>query len=297
MPRAANYANVTVRRQGHVAIVTFHRPAKANALDHAHLADIEAAALAFREDVETRAVVFTGAGRHFSSGADLRAGAALPSGADLRAVPAGADLRGAAPAASGLLERRRLARMGERATMAVHDMDQITIAAWNGAAMGGGAVLATAMDLRIGAADCFMQYPEIDIGVNLMWKGLPLIARLVGPARAKRLVAGGERVHAEQLADWGVLDAVAPPDALLDTALEWAARYAAKPPIPAQMIKRSVNAIVGAADGAVMHMDVDQNLLTAATADRATAAAAWRARTLDRSGDGNAQTPPTFHGD
>ena len=287
MPRAANYANVTVRRQGHVAIVTFHRPAKANALDHAHLADIEAAALAFREDVETRAVVFTGAGRHFSSGADLRASANLPSGADLRT---------AAPPASGLLERRRLARMGERATMAVHDMDQITIAAWNGAAMGGGAVLATAMDFRIGAADCFMQYPEIDIGVNLMWKGLPLIARLVGPARAKRLVAGGERVHAEQLADWGVLDAVAPPDALLDTALEWAARYAAKPPIPAQMIKRSVNAIVGAADGAVMHMDVDQNLLTAATADRATAAAAWRARMLDRSGDGSA-TPPTFRGD
>ena len=284
MPRAANYANVKVRRRGHVAIVTFHRPAKANALDHAHLADIEAAALAFREDVETRAVVFTGAGRHFSSGADLRA------------VPAGADLRGAVPPASGLLQRRRLARMGERATMAVHDMDQITIAAWNGAAMGGGAVLATAMDFRVGAADCFMQYPEIDIGVNLMWKGLPLIARLVGPARAKRLVAGGERVHAEQLADWGVLDAVAPPDALLDTALEWAARYAAKPPIPAQMIKRSVNAIVGAADGAVMHMDVDQNLLTAATADRATAAAAWRARMLDRSGDGSA-TPPTFRGD
>ena len=276
MPPTATYANVKVRRQGHVAVVTFNRPAKANALDHAHLADIEAAALAFREDVETRAVVFTGAGRHFS---------------------AGADLRGVAPPASGLLERRRLARMGERATLAVHDMDQITIAAWNGAAMGGGAVLATAMDFRIGAADCFMQYPEIDIGVNLMWKGLPLIARLAGPARAKRLVAGGERVEAERLLDWGVLDAVTAPDALLDTALEWAVRYAAKPPIPAQMIKRSVNAIVGAADAAVMHMDVDQNLLTAATQDRATAAAAWRARTLDRSGDGSERTPSTFQGD
>ena len=53
MPQTANYANVKVRRQGHVVIVTFNRPAKANALDHAHLADIEAAALAFREDVDT----------------------------------------------------------------------------------------------------------------------------------------------------------------------------------------------------------------------------------------------------
>ena len=275
MPQTVNYANVEVRRQGHVAVVAFNRPAKANALDHAHLADIEAAALAFREDVDTRSVVFTGTGRHFS---------------------AGADLRGGAPPASGLLERRRLARIGERATMAVHDMDQITIAAWNGAAMGGGAVLATAMDFRIGAADCFMQYPEIDIGVNLMWKGLPLITRLAGPARAKRLVAGGERVDAEQLLAWGVLDAVVAPEALMDTALAWAARYAAKPPIPAQMIKRSVNAIVSAVDNAVMHMDVDQSLLTAATQDRATAAAAWRARTLDRSGGGDAETP-TFQGD
>lgn len=118
-----------------------------------------------------------------------------------------------------------------------------------------------------------------------------------GASRAKRLVAGGERVPARQLLEWGVLDAVVPPDALMDTALEWAARYAAKPPIPAQMIKRSVNAIVDAADSAVMHMDVDQNLLAAMTEDRATAAAAWRARALGRDGDGDAAGPPVFKGD
>lgn len=275
MTETQPYANVRVRRDGHVAVVTFNRPARANALDHAHLADIEAVALSFRDDVQTRAVVFTGAGRHFSSGADLR-----PS-------PSDADTR-------GLLARRRQARMGERATLAVCEMDQITIAAWNGAAMGGGGVLATAMDFRIGATDCFLQYPEIDIGVNLMWKGLPLITRLVGPARAKRLVAGGERVDAPTLAAWGVLDAVVPPDALMDTALAWANRYAAKSPIPAQMVKRSVNAIVGAADNAVMHMDVDQNLLAAGTEDRAVAASAHLRRL--RGDGGEADAPPRFKG-
>ena len=251
------YENLDIATAGHVAVVTFNRPHKANALNHAHLQDIEAAALAFREDVQTRVVIFTGAGRHFSSGADLDGGG---------------------PAASGLLEQRRLGRMGERATLAVYDMDQITIAAWNGAAMGGGAVLATAMDLRIGADDCFMQYPEIDIGVNLMWKGLPLVAHLAGPSRAKRLVAGGERIHADDLLRWGILDAVVPRSELMATAQEWAARYAAKPPIPAQMIKRSVNAIVSALDNAVMHMDVDQNLLSARTKDRAEAIAAYRGK-------------------
>ena len=252
------YKNLKVHKDGAVALVTLNRPAKANALNHAHLAEIEAVALAFREDVDTRVVIFTGAGKHFSSGADLDGGG---------------------PAASGMLERRRLARIGERATLAVYDMDQITIAAWNGAAVGGGAVLTTAMDFRIGAEDCFMYYAEIDIGVNLMWKGLPLLTHLAGPARTKRLVAGGERIYASELKEWGILDALVPRSALLDTAQEWASRYAAKSPIPAQMVKRSVNAIVSALDLSVMHMDVDQNLLAAMTQDRSAAVAAHRTNT------------------
>ena len=252
------YENLRIHKDGHVAVVHFNRPAKANALNHAHLLDIENAALAFRDDAETRVVIFTGTGKHFSSGADLDGGG---------------------PAAGSLLERRRLARMGERATLAVYNMDQITIAAWNGAAMGGGAVLATAMDLRIGAGDCFMQYPEIDIGVNLMWKGLPLLTHIAGPSRAKRLVIGGERIHAEELLAWGILDSLVPRGSLMDTALEWAARYQAKSPITAQMIKQSVNAIVSALDGAVMHMDADQNILSAMTEDRNAAIAAYRGKT------------------
>ena len=256
--REQRYDNVKVRLDGHVATVTLNRPTKANALNHAHLADIEAVALSFREDAETRVVIFTGEGKHFSSGADLDGGG---------------------PAPAGLLERRRMSRMGERATLAVYDMDQITIAAWQGAAMGGGAVLATAMDFRIGADDCFMQYPEIDIGVNLMWKGLPLITRIAGPARTKRLVVGGERVHAPDLLRWGILDDLVPRAELLDAARAWACRYAVKSPIPAQMIKRSVNTIVSAMDNAVMHMDVDQNLLSASTEDRSAASKAYRAKT------------------
>ena len=98
---------------------------------------------------------------------------------------------------------------------ALYDIDQITIAAWNGAAMGGGACIATALDFRIGADDCFMQYPEIDIGLNLMWQSLPLCTRLVGAARAKRLVAGGERIHAPTLLQWGALDDLVPRPELL----------------------------------------------------------------------------------
>lgn len=245
---SGQYEHLLVERDGHVALVTLNRPAKANALNGAHLAEIEAVALEFRDDAETRAVVFTGTGKHFSSGADLT--------------------ERPAPSPGGLLQRRRDLRIGERAVQAIYDMDQITIAAWNGGALGGGACLVTAMDFRIGAAGCFMQYSEIDIGVNLMWKSLPLITHLVGPARAKRLVAGGVRVAAPTLLDWGLLDDLGAGETLLERARSWADFYARKPPIPAQMIKRSVNAIASALDNAIMHMDSDQNLLAAATDDR-----------------------------
>ncbi len=262
------YENVMVEKNGPVAIVTFNRPDKANALDHDHLLEIEKVALSFRDDPDTRAVVFTGKGKHFSSGADLS-----PNPDPL--------LENA-----GLVLRRRRARLGERAIDAIYSMDQITVAAWNGAAMGGGACLATAMDFRVGAEDCLMQYPEILIGVNLMWKSLPLITHLAGPARAKRLVVGGERIEASTLYEWGILDALVDRESLLQQALSWANRYAALPPIPAQMIKRSVNAIVSSLDAAVMHMDVDQNILSATTLDREIAIKAYLEKT-DPSFTGN----------
>ena len=236
------YQHLTVERPAdQIALVKFNRPERANALHYAHLVEIEDVALSFREDADTRVVIFSGTGKHFSSGADLKE---LGDGP----VP--------------FVLRRRRNRIGERAIRALCEMDQITIAAWNGAAMGGGACIATALDLRIGASDCFMQYPEIDLGMNLMWQSLPLCIHLVGPARAKRLVIGGERVFAPTLLQWGVLDECVPLPELLPRALAVAATYAAKPPIPAQMIKRSVNALVWGADRATMHMDADQNLLT-----------------------------------
>jgi len=250
------YENIEVERHGAVAKVTFNRPERANALNPLHLADIEHAALAFRDDAETRVVVFTGAGRHFSSGADL-------------------NERGLS--ADDLITRRREVRMGERCIQAIREMDQITIAAWRGAAMGGGACLALAMDFRIGAIDCHMSFPEILIGVNLMWQSLPLCVQLMGPARAKRAVISGEWIKGPELERWGVLDEMVESEAVLDKAMEWAALYASRAPVAAQMVKRSANAIASPLDRAIMHMDFDQNLLCAGTADAAEAVRAYRA--------------------
>ena len=242
-----DYENLLVEQMEHVALVTFNRPEKANALNYAHLAEIEHLALSLRDEADIRVIIFTGTGKHFSSGADL--------------TDPGTEYQGP------LVLRRRKNRMGERVINALLAIDQITIAAWNGGALGGGACITTACDFRIGAEDCFMQYPEIDIGMNLQWKSLPLITHLVGSARAKRLVAGGERIHAQTLFEWGVLDEIVPLDDLFPKAKRLAEFYASKSPVAVQMIKKSINTITGALDQSIMHMDSDQHMVASASAD------------------------------
>ncbi len=255
-----DHRHLAVSAVGPVATVTLKRSERANALSFDVLKELEFVALSMRDEPDIRVVILTGDGKHFSSGADLSSPS--PGSGPTAALP--------------LVQRRRHARMGGRVIRAWLDMDQISIAAWNGAAMGGGGCLATACDFRIAADDAFLCYPEIDIGINLQWWGLPLITRLAGPSRAKRLVIGGERIGAALLERWGVVDEVVPCAELLTRASETAHFYAGKPPVAAQMIKRSVNAISGAFDEAVMHMDFDQNLLTAATDDASLARRTYR---------------------
>lgn len=254
---SASFKHLTIESRGHVAIVTFNRPEKLNALSVALMEEIERAALSFHEDENTRVVVFTGAGKHFTAGADL----ADPE-------------REKRMKASQLMKWRQL-RIGPRMIRAIYEMNQITIAAINGGALGGGACIATACDFRMGAEDSFVSYPEINLAMNLSWVGLPLCVHLVGPARAKRLVILGQREKAETLREWGFLDEVVSKEELIERAMAMAEAYAAQPPFQSQMIKRSVNAIASALDQAVMHMDTDQFMLASGTEDHAEAVKAF----------------------
>lgn len=241
--------NITVERDGRVAVVTLSRPESGNALSVELMRELEAVALGFRDDVDTRVVVVTGAGRHFSVGVDLK------------------DPEQALASSSPVLERQRRFNLGPGVIRALREIDQVTIAAINGAAMGGGACIASALDFRVGAGDCLVGYPESSLALPLSWLSLPLCVHLVGPARAKRWLMTGERMPADVLAEWGFLDEVVPPEALVKAAREMADAYAVRPPLAVQMIKRSVNAVTDALDRSIMHMDTDQVLLAGTTGD------------------------------
>lgn len=243
-----DYEFIEVERKNHIATVTLNRPAQANALNSQIMAEIEQVSYSFLDDEDTRVVIFAGRGKHFSAGADLKQPPLQKT--------------------ESLLMRRRHAGLGARMIRAIHGINQVTIAAVQGAALGGGACIPVACDFRIGATDCIMGYPEVTLGINLQWHSLPLCVHLIGPARAKKMIMSGIRENSATLLQWGMLDEVVDGDQLMLRAEEMAGHYADLPPIAVQMIKQSVNMVSSALDQAIMHMDTDQNMLSASTQDR-----------------------------
>ena len=243
-------ALVHVQRDDHVAVVTIRRAERRNAVTPAMMQELIDASRAFTTDERTRAVIFRAEGRDFSVGADLQqqrpvANAKPPS----------------------LLMRRRGAELGASLMYAIQEIHQPTICAVQGIATGAGACITSACDFRVGAEDARVGYGEVKLGINLMWNAVPLCVRLVGAARAKRMIMTGQLFDAATLERWGYLDEVVPRAELDAAAQRWASEYAALPPMAVQMIKRSVNHVAGALDRAVMHADSDQWLLASQSGD------------------------------
>ena len=243
------YKNLTFEKKDGVAVVTLNRPAANNTLSVDLMQELEAVADALHSDLETRAVVFTGAGKNFSMGADVTD----PKQHELQSGPVLKKLRGFS--------------LGPRMIAKLNRIPQITIAAVNGFSLGGGTCIASALDFRIGAENCKCGLPENNLGMNLSWLALPLIVNLIGPARAKQFVILSKNETAQTLCTWGWLDEIVPPDKLMERAMELAAEYAARAPLTTQMIKRSVNTLVQALDHEIMHMDSDQYMLASMTED------------------------------
>lgn len=247
-------SHVRCETNGRIARIILARPEKRNALTTAMLEDLEAAAIALVADRHVRAVILEAEGGDFSVGMDV------------------AEMR-RAPQPTVLL--RRTAGQGARTMRALAEIPQPVICAIQGIATGGAAAMASACDFRVAASNARIGYGEVKLGINLMWQALGPLVRLVGPAKAKRLVMSGDLMPAETLFQWGLVDELAAPADLSAAALALAEQYAALPPIAVQMVKRSVNALSGAMDAAILHADTDQWLLAARSADHREAVAAF----------------------
>ena len=237
--------HLNIKKEGYICWVYLNRPKSLNSLNTEILKELTEFNYSLNEDLNSRVVIYTGTGENFSSGADLKE----------------------KPKPKTKLEAWRK-NFGKPAIWSFLEVNQITIAAINGYCLGGAACIASACDFRIASDNSMLGYPEINLGINLNWLGLPLAVRLIGPAKAKKIVISGENENAETLLKWGFYDEVHPKDKLLKAAKKMADLYTSKPPIAAQMIKRSVNKLSYSGDDAIMHMDYDHTLLTHETQDR-----------------------------
>ncbi len=220
--------NVTLVHEGPVAIVTLNRPERRNSLSDAMLTDLAAVATELRDDASTRVVIVTGAPPVFSAGAD----------AGLRSSMSEAERREA-------FGRRKsqFRRLFERANTLLEHLEQATVAAVNGHAVGGGWGLALACDFRVAAEAAQFWIPEVDLGVPLGVASTTRFVRLVGPARAKEIIMECRRYTAAEALQLGLVHRVVPGDALLKEARALAARLAAKPFRALAEVKARINAI------------------------------------------------------
>jgi enoyl-CoA hydratase/carnithine racemase len=233
--------------------VTLNRPQKLNPINATMHREIIALSRELEEDAETRVVIFTGAGRAFSAGADL--GRRRPG--DGSAPPPIATTRSP-------LADRVVSSIGNRSSAAIERIPQVTIAAVNGLAVGGAVVWLACMDIRLAAESAWFSIPEVALDIPLTWNALPRLVRELGPARTKELVMACDRFTSAEALQWGFLNRVYPDADLLLKAREMAAKLLAMDPMAVAMTKSTVNALANLMVPAeATHADADYLMLAA----------------------------------
>jgi enoyl-CoA hydratase/carnithine racemase len=161
-----------------------------------------------------------------------------------------------------------------RLIMAVVHCEKPTIAMMDGAAVGFGADLAFACDLRVASNKAYVQEKFVEIGLMPDGGATFWLPRLVGTARAMQMILLAERIAADELLGLGVVMQVVDSDALLASTLAIARRIERGPPLAHAAIKRSILASWGLVDAALKReRDEQANLLR--TGDAMEGVAAW----------------------
>lgn len=243
------YEHLVVKEHGRSAEVCLNRPQVRHALSRALMREITVVARALSERTDIDVVILTGDERCFSAGADLN------------------DAQAWADDSLSTVQRRDIAGTGFRMCKAWEEMPQITIAAIEGYAVGGGLALSLACDWRVMAQDAFVSLPEIALGIPLTWGTIPRLVNLLGPAKAKRLTILCERLFAAEALSLGLVDYISEKGQALIRAQALAVQTLAQPAATMRMSKESVNAAATALNHATSYMAHDQIALAAASSE------------------------------
>jgi dTMP kinase len=212
--------DIRVELDGAVATVIVDRPAHRNALARATMTRFAEAVGCVAAAPDVKAVVLAGGGDTFIAGGDLK---------DLGALTTGQE--GAAMAAQMQAVLDRLA-----------NLPVPVIAALDGSAIGGGAEVALAADIRVAASDAWLAFRQIDFAVTTGWGGAQRLVDLVGRSRALHLLWTGSRITAGEALRLGLVDELAPAgERALERARALARQLADRPAHVVAGLKRLVD--------------------------------------------------------
>lgn len=227
------------RRVGHVAVLTFNRPERRNALSSDVYRGFANALPMIAADQDVRVLMLTGAGGAFCAGGDVKAmnernKAAADGGSAPSAEARTADLR----------------RRQRQVSLALQQLPQPVVAALPGAAAGAGFSIALAADIRLAAERAVLVTAFSGVGGSGDFGGSWFLPRLVGAAKAKELYFLSPRLTAAEAQSLGIVNQVLADDGFDEAALEYCHRLAARAPIALRYMKENINRAetVGLAD-------------------------------------------------
>ncbi len=210
--------NFEITREGAIAILTFVREDRLNALDHRTMQDLIDAFDELGRDDSVLVIVMTGRGKAFVAGADINGYLDIE-----------------------LLDYVNFQRLGRKMYASVEQNPKPVIAAVNGWALGGGFELVLVADIVIASERAKLGLPECKLGLLPGGGGTQRLPRLVGRNKAKELLMMGEPITAADAERLGIVNKVVSPDDLMETTLAMARMIAERAPQAVQMAKQLIN--------------------------------------------------------
>ena len=262
------------RIEGHVAVLTFNRPERRNALTEGVYHGFATALPIVEADPDIRVLMVTGAGGAFCAGGDVKRMNERNQSAS--GPPAGPGA--SAPTAAGLSLEARIAdlRTRQRAvSLALQQLPLPVVAALPGAAAGAGLSIALAADLRVAAERAVLVTAFSGVGASGDFGGSWFLTHLVGAAKAKELYFRSPRLTAADALALGLVNQVMADDGFEQAAIDYCHELAARPPIALRYIKENINRALDADLATALDAEAVAMVRTMSTEDHREAAAAF----------------------
>lgn len=212
-----NYETIIYLKEEEIAVIFLNHP-PVNSLNRKILDELSKVFSEIEKDNEIKAVIITGKDKFFSAGADI------------------SEFKEATKE-----QVKELVKKGQELFNKIETFDKPTIAAINGAALGGGCELCMSCDLRIAKEGARFSQPEINLGLMPGWGGTQRLPKLIGKTKALEILLTGHIIRADESLNLGLVNKIVPENELLDTAKSYARRLVKQPPIAIKKIKHAVN--------------------------------------------------------